>query len=80
VLPQQFSNCLRASDGRVRLVRANLMMTGVIFSGQLYADIHFDYGIFRLGCRWAGLADMRRLDLKIDLRMAHLSADRPIPN
>ena len=55
-------------------------MTGVIFSGELYSDIHFDYGIFRPGCRWASLADMRGHDLKIDLRMAHLSADRPIPN
>src|SRR5262249_3505830 len=31
VLPQQFSNCLHAGDKRVRLVRANLMMTGLIF-------------------------------------------------
>jgi hypothetical protein len=35
ILPQQFTNCLRARDERVRLVRANLMMTGVIFSGDL---------------------------------------------
>jgi hypothetical protein len=42
VLPQQFSNCLRARDGRVRLVRANLIMTGVIFSGALDTDIFFD--------------------------------------
>src|SRR5262249_41722714 len=27
VLPQQYSNCLRAHDGRVRLMRANLIMT-----------------------------------------------------
>jgi hypothetical protein len=31
VLPQQFSHCLRARDPSVRLVRANLMMTGMIF-------------------------------------------------
>ena len=59
VLPQQFSNCLRARDGRVRLVRANLIMTGVIFSGALDTDISFDYGIFSPGCRRADLADMQ---------------------
>jgi len=34
VLPQEFSNCLRAQDERVRLVRADLILTGVIFSGD----------------------------------------------
>jgi hypothetical protein len=66
VLPQQFSNCLRAHDGRVRLVRANLMMTGMIFSGSVDTDISFDYGIFTPACRRADLADMRRLQLKLD--------------
>src|SRR5262249_48305260 len=79
VLPQQFSNCLRARDERVRLVRANLMMTGLIFSGVLDTDIVFDYGIFTPACRRADLADMKRLDLKIDLRMPHLSGDRLFP-
>lgn len=46
VLPQQFSNCLWARDFRVRLVRADLMMTGLIFSSDLDTDILFDYGIF----------------------------------
>src|SRR5262249_13738516 len=39
VLPQQFSHCLRARDERVRLVRANLMMTGMIFSRDVDTDI-----------------------------------------
>jgi hypothetical protein len=80
VLPQQFSNCLRARDNRVRLVRTNLMMTGVIFSGDLDTDILFDYGILTPACRGADIADMRRLELKIDLRMAHLSGDRLFPD
>jgi hypothetical protein len=65
VLPQQFSNCLRAHDGQVRLVRANLIMTGVIFSGALNTDIFFDYGIFSPGCRRADLADMQQLGIKL---------------
>ena len=77
VLPQQFSNCLRARDNRVRIVRADLMMTGVIFSGEIDTDILFDYGIFTPRCRWIDLADLKRLQMKIDLRMPHL-AGRPL--
>ena len=80
ILPQQFTNCLRARDERVRLVRANLMMTGVIFSGDLDTDILFDYGIFSPRCRRADLADMRRLGMTIDLRMPHLAGDRVFPD
>jgi hypothetical protein len=61
VLPQQFSNCLRARDRRVRLVRANLLMTGVIFSGNIDTDITFDYSIFNPGCRRIDLAELKRL-------------------
>jgi hypothetical protein len=63
ILPQQFTNCLKASDSRVRIVRANLMWTGVIFSGDLDTDIWFAYGMFSPGCRRDDLADMRRLGL-----------------
>ena len=64
VLPQQFSNCLRAHDSRVRLMRANLIMTGVIFSGALDTDIFFDFGIFSPACRRADLADVKQLGIK----------------
>jgi len=79
VLPQQFSNCLRARDSRVRIVRADLMMAGVIFSGEIDTDILFDYGIFMPGCRWIDLADLQRLQMKIDLRMPHLASERLVP-
>src|SRR5262249_13563406 len=61
VLPQQFSHCLRARDTRVRLVRANLLMTGIIFSGNVDTDIVFEYGIFSPGCRRIDLAELRQL-------------------
>jgi hypothetical protein len=80
VLPYQFSHCLRAGDGRARLVRTNLMMTGMIFSGDLDTGIVFDYGLFSPGCRRADLADMKRLEVKIDFRMPHLSGDRLFPD
>jgi len=65
VLPQQFSNCLRAHDARVRLVRANLIMTGLIFSGAVDTDISFDYGIFSPECRRRDFADMKELRIKL---------------
>jgi hypothetical protein len=63
VLPQQFSNCLRAHDERARLMRADLFLTGVIFSGSIDTDISFDYGIFSPECRRADFADMKVLKI-----------------
>ena len=80
VLPQQFSHCLRARDGRARFVRANLMMAGMVFSGDVDTDVLFDYGLFSPACRRADLADMKQLDMKIDFRMPHLSGDRLFPD
>src|SRR5262249_342952 len=68
VLPLQFSNCLRARDERVQVIRADFLMTGVIFLGTVDTDILFDYGIFTPRCRRADLADMRRLQINIELR------------
>jgi hypothetical protein len=65
ILPQQFTNCLKASDSRIRIVRANLMWTGVVFSGDIDTDIWFAYGMFSPGCRRDDLADMRRLGLAL---------------
>jgi hypothetical protein len=65
ILPQQFTNCLKTSDSRVRIVRANLMWTGVVFAGEIDTDIWFGYGMFSPGCRRDDLADMRRLGLAL---------------
>ena len=79
-LPLQFSHCLRARDERVRLVRANLMMTGMIFSGVVDTDIVFDYGIFSPQCRAADLADMRQLDLRIALPLRRVTDGSLFPD
>ena len=80
VLPQQFSHCLRAKDPSVRVVRADLLLTGVVFSGNIDIDISFDYGIFSPWCRLEDLADIRALDLRVDLRRPHLARDRLFPD
>jgi hypothetical protein len=64
ILPQQFSECLSARDPRVRLVRADLLMTGVVFSGDIDTDISFDYGVFSPWCRLADISETKSLDLK----------------
>jgi hypothetical protein len=58
---------VRATRGRaaIRLVRANLIMTGMIFSGVVDTDISFDFGIFSPGCRRADFADMKQLGMKL---------------
>jgi hypothetical protein len=75
VLPQQFSHCLRARDGSVRLVRANLLVTGVIFSGEIDTDIISDYGLFTPRCRWADISDIEKLKMQIDGRAVALSGE-----
>lgn len=64
VLPQQFSHCLRPKDRNVRLVRADLLLTGVIFSGDVDTEITFDYGLFPPWCLMSDIADVRTLALR----------------
>jgi hypothetical protein len=66
VLPEQFSRCLAARDPGVRLVRADLLLTGVVFSGDIDTDISFRYGVFTPWCRLRDLRETRTLDLKIE--------------
>jgi hypothetical protein len=65
VLPQQFSHCLRAHDDRALLVRANLLLTGMIFSGRVDTDISFDYGILSPRCRRADFVDLKQLQIQL---------------
>jgi hypothetical protein len=63
LLPQQFYNCLKASDPTVRIVRANLTSAAVLFSGKVDTDISLGYGMFSPACRRADLADVNRLGM-----------------
>jgi hypothetical protein len=80
VLPQQFSHCLRARDGSVRLMRANLMTTGMTFSGDIDTDIISDYGLFTARCRWADISDIKTLKIQIDARVLPLTGEGLFPN
>jgi hypothetical protein len=74
VLPQQFSHCLKPRDPNVRLIRADFLLTGMIFSGSVSTDIQFDYGIFSPTCRRRDLADVKALGMTI----SGASAQAPI--
>jgi len=52
----------------------------VVFSGAVDTDIVFDYGMFCPRCRFSDRADVKHLDLKIDVRAAHLCGDRLFPD
>lgn len=70
VLPVQFSNCLKiepvenSNNGSSELVRADLNLTGVVFSGQIDARITFTCGLFSSPlCRLADYNDFRGMEL-----------------
>jgi hypothetical protein len=74
ILPQQFSHCLMASDQNVRIVRADLAWTGLIFSREIDTDISFGYGVFSPGCRRADIADMKRLGIGLPANASNRTA------
>lgn len=66
LLPVEFSRCWVADDPGVRLVRANLAMTGLLFEGRVSTTIRFRFGFFSPGGRLRDLAEVRALDLAPD--------------
>ena len=72
LLPLEYSNCLRlvpdrGSGGGARLFRANLLQTGVVFSGTIEAYIRYHTGpLMNQACR---LEDARSIE-KLDIRAA----------
>jgi hypothetical protein len=65
LLPQQFSHCLRPHDYRVRLLRSDLLLTGMLFSGRVDTDISFGYGILSPNASVADLANIKQLQLQL---------------
>jgi hypothetical protein len=64
LLPVQYSRCLVLSNAvKARLLPANLVQTAVLFEGSIDLRIHFEYGVFRPGCRKQDLADLAELGI-----------------
>ena len=76
LLPLQYSHCLKIeSDKKTTaeeapcLVRADLVMTGVLFSGQLDAKIRYNFGPFSQPfCRVQDYIEARQMQLGSDAR------------
>jgi hypothetical protein len=69
VLPLEYSHCLKLESAeptaQARLFRANLLLTGILFSGTLEATLTYFAGPFRNpGCRIEDARDMETLDIK----------------
>jgi hypothetical protein len=67
LLPLQFSHCFRAMDngsGRARMMRANLVHTLLVFSGELDIRLEWQFSFWRnSGCRLQDAADDDALGL-----------------
>ena len=80
LLPLQFSRCLSVqAPARGRVLRANLVQTAILFSGDLDARIGLGYSIFRTACRKDDLADLPKLGI-VHERSAGLFWDRRHPH
>jgi hypothetical protein len=78
VLPIEYSHCLRAdltttSATPPRLVRANLTMAAILFSGRMRGSLVLRYGPFSANCRLADWHDAEalRIDEARDWPMLH---------
>lgn len=69
ILPVQFSHCLEISEDKNRpapeLFRANLVETGVLFSGQIEVSLRYFTGPFHnASCRLQDVKDMKQLRIE----------------
>ena len=65
LLPVQFSHCFRLEPAQgVRMLRANLIHTLLIFSGELDVRLKWEFSFWRnSNCRWEDAEDARTLGL-----------------
>ncbi len=63
VLPMIFSNCLTSEDGNL-LVRVNLLLTGVVFTGQVSDRITYSGPPFSNECLKKDILDVERYSLR----------------
>ena len=63
ILPMIFSNCLTSEDGNL-LVRVNLLLTGVVFTGQVSDRITYSGPPFSNECLKKDILDVERYSLR----------------
>jgi hypothetical protein len=73
ILPIEFSHCFELQgSGGMRLIRANLFLTGLIFERSAEASLTFGFSLFDAKCRKADIADLKYLSLNPRMSTAAL--------
>jgi hypothetical protein len=68
VLPVQFSHCWRidnvTNENALRLVRANIIQTGILFKDNVDIRLRFDFEPWRASCRFRDAEDLSQFGFK----------------
>jgi hypothetical protein len=68
VLPVQFSHCWQIENSTSveppRLLRANIVQTGILFKDEVNIRLRFDFEPWRTSCRFEDARDLARFDFK----------------
>src|SRR5262249_29570588 len=68
LLPVQFSHCWRIEEvnhgDSPRIVRANIVQTGILFADTVDLTLRFDFEPWRTSCRFEDARDLSRFDFK----------------
>ncbi len=64
LLPVQFSHCMVSNNQNVKLLRANIAQTAVVFSGNQSVDVEYKFDIKNTLCRKADVEDVAKYKLK----------------
>ena len=72
LLPMQYSHCLALeSNGDARLIRADFLFAGLVFSGNIEAKIKLSLSPLNPRCHSADKADLANLGVKAQNRVTH---------
>jgi hypothetical protein len=68
LLPIQFSHCWRIeegnNDGSLHIFRANILQTGILFTGTVDVKLRFNFEPWKTSCRFEDARDLSRFDFK----------------
>jgi hypothetical protein len=68
ILPLQYSHCWQVENAddpnSLRIFRANIVQTGILFNGTLNVRLRFDFEPWRAGCRLEDARDIERFGFK----------------
>jgi len=68
ILPVQFSHCLKIKTvlPNARLLRTDLLLTGLLFSGEVDLEIYYNFSFFNSTCRNKDILELHQLNFLPD--------------